>query len=36
MQSLREAMKQWNEATKELKDVLMDSPQMKKPKIKRF
>jgi len=33
-QLLKEATKEWKEATSELKDVLMDSTQMKNPKIK--
>jgi hypothetical protein len=34
MQLLKEATREWNEATRELKDVLIDSTQMKNPKMK--
>ena len=34
MQLLKEATREWKEATREWKDVLMDSTQMKNPKMK--
>jgi len=34
MQLLKEATSEWKEATSELRDVLMDSTQMKNPKMK--
>jgi hypothetical protein len=34
MQLLKETTREWNEATRELKDALMDSTQMKNPKMK--